>query len=166
MLVHKKIGPAELEELPVTNEMEIPEEYRDIFGHMNVMWYARLFGYASERLGRLFGFDAAYCQANNIGSFALETHLHYVNEVCIGQHITIRSRALGRSAKRTHYIHFMTIDETGALAATAEHITAHVDLTARRMAPMPPDVCERFDELLARHGQLAWEPPVCGSMKP
>lgn len=166
MLLHKKIGLAELAELPIVYQLEIPEEYRDIFGHMNVMWYTRIFGSSSERFGRLFGFDAAYCRANAVGSFALETHLHYISEVCVGQHITVRSRALGRSAKRTHYIQFMTVDETGELASTAEHITAHVDLQARRMAPMPDGVCARFDEILARQNQLGWDPPVCGAMKP
>ena len=164
--MHKKIGLAELEDLPITNGQEIPEEYRDVFGHMNVMWYARLFGYSSEKFGRLYGFDAAYCLANQIGSFALEAHLRYLSEVCIGHHITIRSRALGRSEKRIHYMHFMTIDETSGLAATAEFITAHVDMGTRRMAPMPVDVCARFDEVLARQNQLPWDPPVCGSMKP
>ena len=166
MLMHKKIGLTELEALPITNQQEIPEEYRDVFGHMNVMWYTRLFGYSFDKFGGLFGFDVAYFRANLIGSFALETHLRYLSEVCIAQHITIRSRALDRSEKRIHYIHFMTVDETGTLAATAEHISAHIDMRTRRMSPMPPDVCARFDELVARQNQLPWDPPVCGSMKP
>jgi acyl-CoA thioester hydrolase len=164
--MHKKIGLAELEDLPITNQQEIPEEYRDVFGHMNVMWYTRLFGYSFDKFGGLFGFDVAYCRANLIGSFALETHIRYLSEVCIAQHITIRSRALGRSEKRIHYIHFMSVDDTGTLAATAEHISAHIDMGTRRMSPMPRDVCARFDDLVARQNQLSWNPPVCGSMKP
>ena len=54
------------------------------------------------------------------GSFVLESHIRYLREVHVGNHITICSRALGRSSKRMHYIHFMTIDETGELAATFE----------------------------------------------
>ncbi|KKL48258.1 hypothetical protein LCGC14_2327320 [marine sediment metagenome] len=68
--MHKKIGLAELEDLPITNGQEIPEEYRDVFGHMNVMWYARLFGYSFDKFGRLFGFDVAYFRANLIGTFS------------------------------------------------------------------------------------------------
>jgi hypothetical protein len=32
------------------------------------------------------------------------------------------------------FMHFMTIDSSGALAATQEHIGAHIDMTIRRMA--------------------------------
>jgi hypothetical protein len=63
-------------------------------------------------------------------------------------------------------MHFMTVDETGALAATQEHIGAHIDMRIRRMAPFPADVAARFDALAARHAGLGWQAPVCGSMKP
>ena len=85
-----------------------------------------------------FGFSEAYIRANQTGSFALETHVRYLSEVHIGQHVTIRSRALGRSAKRMHFMHFMTIDETGTLAATQEHVGAHIDMRMPRMAPCRP----------------------------
>jgi acyl-CoA thioester hydrolase len=164
--MHKKVDLADLQNLPITNQQEIPEEYRDAFGHMNVMWYTRLFGYSFDKFGSQFGFNIAYCRANQIGHFVLETHIRYLSEVRVGQHITIRSRALGRTEKRIHYIHFMTIDETGALASTAEHVSAHIDMHVRRMSPIPAEFCARYDELVARQNQLSWDPPVCGSMKP
>ncbi len=155
-----------LEQLPVTLRQQIPEEYRDIFGHMNVMWYTRLFGMAFGNFGEEFGFGRDYMLANQVGSFALESHTRYLAEVHIGNHITIRSRLLGRSAKRMHFMHFMTIDESGALAATQEHVGAHIDMRIRRMAPLPPEITERFDRLVAQQNALGWDAPVCGVMKP
>jgi acyl-CoA thioesterase FadM len=87
-------------------------------GHMNVMWYTHLFSCAFEKFGEQFGFDEAYFRANHSGSFALETHVRYLAEVKVGQDVTVRSRAIGRSEKRLHFMHFMTIDSSGALAAT------------------------------------------------
>jgi acyl-CoA thioester hydrolase len=162
----KKIPPLDLEGLPVTYRQAIPEDYRDMMGHMNVMWYAHLFSCCFEKFGGMFGHTKDYFRANNKGSFALETHIRYLNEVHIGHHITIRSRALGRSAKRFHFMHLMTIDETGALAAVQEHVGAHIDMRQRRMAPMSPEIAERFDRLIEAHNALGWDPPVCGVMGP
>jgi acyl-CoA thioester hydrolase len=162
----KKIAALDLEGLPITYQKEIPENYRDEMGHMNVMWYTHLFSHAFDKFGALWGFNWATWKSQGVGSFVLEAHVRYLAEVKVGQHVTLRSRALGRSAKRFHYMHFMTIDETGAMAATAEQISAHMDMTARRMAPLAPEVAAKFDELVARQNALGWEAPVCGTMKP
>lgn len=162
----RKHPPLDLSGLPVTHRQEIPESYRDEMGHMNVLWYTFLFGCAFDKFADQFGFNDAYFLANQMGSFALETHIRYLSEVHIGKHVTIRSRAIDRSAKRLHFMHFMTIDETGALAATQEHIGAHIDMRIRRMAPLPESITTRFDKLVAEQNALGWAPPVCGVMKP
>ena len=58
--VSKKAPPYDLSSLPVTLRQEIPAEYRDLMGHMNVMWYTSLFSRAFGGFGNLFGFNAAY----------------------------------------------------------------------------------------------------------
>ena len=161
-----KLPPIDLEGLTVTYRQEIPERYRDEMGHMNVMWYTHLFGCAFAGFGERFGFNEAYFRANQAGSFALETHVRYLSEVHVGKHVTIRSRAIGRSAKRIHFMHFMTIDESGALAATQEHVGAHIDMKIRRMAPFPAEIAARFDKLVEEQNRLGWDAPVCGAMHP
>ncbi len=161
-----KLSALDLSALPITFQAAIPDSYRDEMGHMNVMWYTHLFSNAFELYAEAFGFTPAYMQANQMGSFALETHVRYLNEVRIGQHVTIRSRVLGRSEKRMHFMHFMTIDETEALAATQEHVGAHIDMRIRRMAPWSPEIAARLDRLIAEHDKIPWPAPVCGVMKP
>jgi acyl-CoA thioester hydrolase len=109
---------------------------------------------------------AEYMQANNAGSFALESHVRYLSEVRAGQRVTLRSRALARSEKRLHFMHFMMIDESSSLAATCEFVGAHIDMTARRMSPLAGQVAASYDRLLAEHRQIDWEAPICGSMRP
>ena len=161
-----KVSVKHLETLPVSLRQEIPEDYRDIFGHMNVMWYAHLFGKAFGRFAQRFGFDRDYMQSNQVGSFALESHIRYLAEVHVGNHVTIRTRLLGRSAKRLHFIHFMSVDETGALAATQENISAHIDMRIRRTSPFPESITTRFDKLLEEQNALDWQAPLSGPMKP
>jgi acyl-CoA thioester hydrolase len=97
-----------------------------------------------------------------MGSFALESHIRYLAEVKLGEAVTVRSRVLARSAKTIHFMHFMTKDQTGTLAATIEVLGAHADLTQRKVTSFPPEVVMRLDPLLSAHQGLAWQAPVCG----
>ena len=161
-----KFPPLDLSALPITYRKHIPESYRDEMGHMNVMWYTHLFSCAFEKFAEQFGFNEAYFRAHHAGSFALETHVRYLAEVRVGQSVSVCSRAIGRSAKRLHFMHFMTIDESGALAATQEHVGAHIDMRVRRMTPFPEDIASRFDQLVQEQNLVGWDPPLCGAMQP
>ena len=156
----------DLSKLPMTFQHTIPESYLDEMGHMNVMWYIHLFSRAAGNLFDLFGLNEDYCVAHNAGTFALEMHIRYLAEVRVGKSITIRSRILGRSAKRFHFMHFMTLDESGKLAATEEAVGTHVAMNTRRTSPMPDHIGRDLDRLLLEHSQLGWEAPLCGVMKP
>jgi acyl-CoA thioester hydrolase len=161
----KRITMADLEALPVGYRTQIKEDFLDAYAHMNVMWYTHLFSCALEDIFQRVGLTNEYFEANQAGTFALEGHVRYFNEVRVGQQVTVRTRLIGRSAKRFHFLHFMTNDDTQVLAATLETIGTHVDLRVRRSTPFPPNVAEAFDRLLAEHAQLPWPAPVCGSMR-
>jgi acyl-CoA thioester hydrolase len=154
----------DLSGLPLTLRTVIPESYVDMMGHMNVMWYTHLFGKATGELFQLFGFTHDYFRERRAGTFALKQLFNYRAEVLGGQEVEIRSRVLGRSAKRFHTIHFMTRGDV--LAATAEYLGTHVDLTIRRTSPIPPDIAEKMDRLIASHAALGWDAPVCGAIQP
>ena len=155
-----------LSSLPVTHRAVIPEDFIDGFGHVNVMWYTHLFTEGAGGLFRLVGLTREHFTANRAASFALAQHFRYLKEVRLGQHVTLHSRVLGRSAKRWHMIHFMTIDEPDMLAATAEVVSTYVDLKVRRSAVMPAVITDAIDRLLTEHASLGWDAPVCGAMKP
>jgi acyl-CoA thioester hydrolase len=157
--------PIDLSALLVVHTATIPEDYLDAMGHMNVMWYTHMFDRSMYNL-----FDQLGCSAPNAeeqsGAFALEVHLRYLSEVRVGDQITIRTRLLGRSEKRFHVLNFMTNDTNGDLAATFELVGAHIDMKVRRMAPLPELTAAKLDELIVRHKELDWQPPICGTMNP
>jgi acyl-CoA thioesterase FadM len=154
----------DLTALPITHRAAIPEDYLDLMGHMNVMWYTHLFSMGAWGLFQMVGLTREYFEANHAGSFALAQHFRYLKEVHVGQHVTIRSRVLGRSEKRWHTIHFMWNDELEAVASTCETVSTHVDMRIRRSSPMPPAITGEIDRLLAIHTALPWDAPVCGAM--
>jgi acyl-CoA thioester hydrolase len=151
--------------LPVTHRAVIPQDFIDEFGHVNVMWYTHLFTEGAGGLFQLVGLTWEHLEANRAGTFALEQHFRYLKEIRQGQHVTLRSRVLGRTAKRWHTIHFMTIDELDVLAATCEVVSTYVDMTVRRSAPMPAVITDGINRLLAEHANLGWDAPVCGTMQ-
>ena len=155
-----------LDTLPVTQRAVIPESYLDGFGHMNVMYYTHLFSNAMGEVFKLFGMDRDYFVANKAGAFALKKLETFLAEVRVGEAVTVRSRVLGRSAKRLHVMHFMVKEEAGVLAATAEILGSHVDMTTRRTSPWPAHLAAGLDRLIAEHKALGWEAPVSGAITP
>jgi acyl-CoA thioester hydrolase len=155
----------DLTPLPITYRAVIPDTFRDENNHMNVMWYVHLFDQAAGGFFPLFGIDRAYCEANLASTFALEHHIRYLREVRIGQAVTVRSRAVGRSAKRFHFMQFLVIDESGELAATEEAVGTHMDMQVRRTSPMPPHIVAAYERILEAHARLPWPAPICGVMK-
>lgn len=61
-------------------------------------------------------------------------------------------------------MHFMVNEFAQTLAATVEIVATHVDLSVRRTAPFLDETAFRLDAILAEHGQLGWDAPVCGAM--
>ena len=161
-----KIQVSHLESLPITARAEIPTAWLDEMKHMNVMWYTHLFSHATVGFFDRVGMSREYFLTKLAGSFALEAHIKYFAEVHAGWNVTLRTRFLGRSAKRFHFMHFLSIDEDDVLSATGEMVSTHVDLRVRRSSPFPPEIAAAYDALLGEHRQLAWEAPVCGSMGP
>jgi len=133
---------------------------------MNVMWYAHLFDRATWRFFDSLGMSLNYFEEQNAGAFALENHTRYLAEVRLGQTVVLRTRAINRSQKRFHFMHFMAIENSGLLAATAEFVGMHIDRTTRRSSPLPDHIAEAFDRLISKHQTLDWDPPVCGIMNP
>ena len=63
-------------------------------------------------------------------------------------------RVIEYDEKRVHYWLEMYHDEKGYLAAEAEAITLHVDLSARKVTPFPPEVQARMQSVYEAHKHL------------
>lgn len=148
--------------LPLLLRAVIPPEYQDENGHMNVRWYLAVFDDAGYPLVASFGITPEFHSQHGTGGFDLEHHLHYINEVNIGDTVAVYRRLIARTDKRTHYMMFMVNETRGKLASIFECVNSFADLTQRRTAPYPPDIAARIDALLAQDLALDWDAPVCG----
>lgn len=155
----------QLEALPLFHRAAISSDYLDEMGHMNVRWYIALFDQAAWNFFASIGLNQTYFEVERGGIFALQQFIRYLAEVRAGETIAIRTRLLGRSAKRAHFMQFMINESSGVLASTIEVLSSHVNLAVRRTSPFAPPLAEALDAYLAEHQQLAWEAPTCGIMQ-
>lgn len=130
-------APLDLSAPPVTVARQVPPDWVDYNGHMNEARYLTAFSDATDRLLLWAGMDAA-CVAEGHSVFTVETHIRHLGEVDIGNFIELRTRVLDGGGKRLHLWHEMSCGDT--LAATAEQLLLHVDLTTRRVGQPRADI--------------------------
>ena len=156
---------ASLETLPVYHRKNIPSDYQDLMGHMNIRWYFDLFARSGRKFFKSHGLDEDYFKGGEFGVFALKHFIQYFAEVRVGQTVAIHARLIARSDKRFHFMHFMINETTTQLAATFEALITHADLKIRRAASMPAQIAQKFDATLAQDETLDWAAPICGAIR-
>lgn len=157
-------GVKEVQQLPMLLRKVIPPEYEDFNGHMNIQHYLGLYDEAGMPFFEQFGIDERYFSVDRQGIFDLEHHLFYLAEIHIGDTVTVHSRLLARTAKRLHGLWFIVNETRNQLSNSFEFVTSHADLNARRTAPFPEELAEKFDAVIEEHSRLVWDAPVCGIM--
>ena len=129
-------------------------EWIDYNGHMNVGYYHVAFDMAAEPFFEWLGLTPAFRKQHGSSTFALESHLHFLREVSEGDALRFEARLLAFDAKRIHFYQEMFHAQAGFLAATYESLSVHVDIAARRTAPMPETLSHRMAEVHAAHARL------------
>ena len=117
-------------------------EWIDYNGHMNVAYYVLAFDWGVDALWADFGITEQHVEQNQSSTFAVETHVLYKRELKLDDPYVITSQILAFDEKRIHQFQRMYHAEDGFLAATAEWLSLHIDLNARRVAPWPDSILE------------------------
>ncbi len=135
-------------------------DWIDYNGHMNVAYYNLAFDHAVDQLLDLVDIGADYAQRTNMSTFVVESHVNYVREVVEGDPLGFTLQLLDIDEKRVHYFIRMFHATEAYLAATSEQLSVHVDLAARRTAPMPAAVRRCLAAILQAHAGLERPPEV------
>ncbi len=131
-------------------------EWIDYNGHMNLAYYMLAFDHATDAFFDYVGLGESYLKKANSSTFTLEAHITYEREMMAAAPMRFETRLLAHDSKRLHYMHFMYHAGEGWLSSTNELISLHVDMAARRSAPMPENVRNRLDAIAAAHDKLEW----------
>jgi carnitine 3-dehydrogenase len=136
---------------PVTLDRQVPVTWVDYNGHMNEAQYLTAFSNACDQLLIWSGMDAA-CVAEGHSVFTVETHIRHLDEVNIGDRITVTTRVLEGGGKKFHI--WQELFSGDRLCATGEQMLLHVDLATRRSAPPRADVADWLARAARAHAAL------------
>ncbi len=123
-------------ETPVSSWKEtVRPEWADYNGHMNVAYYTLIFDHAADTFFEVVGLGKPYVERTGNSVFAVEGHISYIREVNVDDEVIVTTQLLGFDDKRLHYFQEMRDVKSGALSATMEQLSIHVNLEKRRVEP-------------------------------
>jgi acyl-CoA thioester hydrolase len=138
---------------------EVLPEWIDLNGHMNLAYYTVLFDYATDLLFETVGIGRSYKDTTGHGTFVVETHNLYEQELLVGEQVRVVTQILGADEKRVHLAHEMVRLPDGRRAAVQELMFLSIDLGRRRVVPFLPDARKKLLDATAAHATLpqpAW----------
>lgn len=133
----------------------VPPEWCDYNGHMNVAYYLLIFDHATDALWEAVGLGPAYRERTDCSTFGVECHMNWMSEVMAGDEVRCTTQLLGCDEKRMHYFHHMYHAGEDRLVSTIELMSLHVDLTTRKVCPLPDAVQGKLAEISATHAAMA-----------
>ena len=139
--------------LKLWQESILPE-WTDYNRHMNVAYYTLVFDHAVDAFFTYIGLGREYREATTGSTFAVEHHITYIQEVVESDEVRCETRLVGFDDKRLHHYHEMYHVADGYLAATCEFLSLHVDLSTRRVTPMPVGKQKSLSGLLEAHSNF------------
>ena len=140
-------------------------EWIDINGHMNVAYYVLAFDLAVDTLWLDFGLSNEHIAANNSSTFAAESHVLYRREMLLDDPYVVTSQILAFDEKRIHQFQRMYHATEGYLAASAEWMNLHVDMTTRRVAPWPENILQAIRRVSLSQGTWPYPDDAGRSMR-
>lgn len=127
----------------------------DYNGHLNMAYYNVLFDRALDHAAEAIGLGPDYLKASGHSFFTAEAHVRYLRELKVGERVGCAIRLLDADAKRLHWWQELRSLDGGFLSATCESLSLHVDMAAKRVAPMPPAILDAVGAWRAREAGLA-----------
>jgi acyl-CoA thioester hydrolase len=132
----------------------VKPEWIDYNGHLNMAYYNVLFDQGVDDVYEKLGFGPDYARTHNHTTYTAEFHVCYVRELHVNDPVRISFQIIDADEKRFHF--YQEIWHTdGWLAATAEGLALHIDMSGPRVAPMPPVILAGVQQMKSDHAMLA-----------
>lgn len=138
----------------LTTVMQIEPQWIDYNGHLNMAYYNVLFDRGIDQMWLELGIGPEYMKQRHSSTFTAEAHVRYVREVHLGDPVQVSVYLIAADEKRIHTFEELRHATEGWISATSENMTLHVDMSARKTAPFPPDIAARIREVAAAHGAV------------
>ncbi|MEM8984347.1 MAG: thioesterase family protein [Pseudomonadota bacterium] len=145
----------------------VPAEWIDNNGHMNVAWYGHVFDRGVDALWLTSGHGQDYRRRHPSTTFAVESHSRYISEITVGEPFAVSTRLIAIDDKRLHQFQCMWAPTSAGkqrLIATCEWLHLHVDSQQRRVTPWPTTIRANLTKLLEQQRDLPWPDAVSAAI--
>ena len=139
----------------LSSVMQIEPQWIDYNGHLNMAYYNVMFDRAIDELWLQLGIGPGYMKERHGSTFTAECHVRYLREIHLGDPVQVSILLVGADEKRLHTFEELRHASEGWLSATSENMTIHIDMTARKTAPFPPDIRARIEAVANAHAAVA-----------
>jgi len=140
-------------------------EWIDVNKHMNVAYYVLVFDLGVDALWGRFGITDEHIREYQSSTFAVESHVIYRRELKLDDPFFVTSQILAYDEKRIHQFQRLYHAEEHFVAATAEWMNLHVDLTTRRVAPWPKAILDDIHKVAIAQGEWPYPREAGRQMK-
>jgi acyl-CoA thioester hydrolase len=156
--------PDQVRQLPELLRVQVPKEWEDLNGHVNVKHHLGMYDLTNDPLLEMLGISEEWVRTGRVGIFDLEHHIWYLNEVHVGEEVALFVRVTQRNLKRVQGVVFLLNVSQDQLASVIEFVSTAANLDTRRTVPLPEPVTEGLDALILRQAALEWPAPRSGSL--
>ena len=124
----------------------------DVYGHMNVRYYAACFDDAGWHFPRMADLSLEEIRSRGLGTVVATLTIDFHHEIRAGQLVLIKG-AVTRVGTKS-FSHEMRLYEADSMTHCATQKTVEVcfDTRARKGVPLPEDVKAKLERLLASNG--------------
>nr|WP_319246762.1 thioesterase family protein [uncultured Celeribacter sp.] len=144
----------------ISTPIAVRPDWVDYNGHINMAYYAVIMDLGGDQMYPLLGLGETYAKSRHHTSYTGEVHICYKRELKLGDSVQVHSRLLDFDAKRMVLFHEIHHSD-GWIAATAEELLLHIDMSGPRVVPFPEDIAEKLAAMKAAHSLLP-RPPQAG----
>ncbi|MGH6861814.1 MAG: thioesterase family protein [Phyllobacterium sp.] len=134
--------------------IDIEKDWIDYNGHLNMAYYNVVFDRGGDEFLAELGFGPKYAAERRLTIYTAEVHICYVQEIHLDHVVTVTSRLIDFDAKRLHTYNEI-LHQDGWVAATAEVLSLHVDMSGPKVCPFPQDVLPKLEFYREAHARLA-----------
>jgi acyl-CoA thioester hydrolase len=156
--------PEQVRQLPELVRVRVPPEWEDLNGHVNVQHHLTMYNLTTAPLLAQLGISEDWVRTERCGLFDLEHHIWYLNEVHVGDDVSLHLRMTARNARRVQGHVYLINASRDSLASVIEFVSAAADLDARRTIPLPAVIAASIDDSIAASARLDWAAPASGAI--
>ena len=138
----------------LSSVMQIEPAWIDYNGHLNMAYYNVMFDRAIDELWLNLGIGPGYMKERHGSTFTAECHVRYLREIHLGDPVQITIHLVAADEKRLHTFEELRHATEGWVSATSENMTIHINMTARKTAPFPPDIRARIQAVTDSHAAV------------